>query len=371
MNKNLTINLAKDEYGKDLIIDLAAIKHLFIAGSTGSGKSVLLHNILSTLLTNNSPEYLKLILIDPKRVELNVYANIPHLLTSPMYDPKKAILAMKWARKEIDRRYETLKNHDCKDIDVYHKTIVEPTIGKHKNAIIHGDDPDYQSNLPETMPNIVIMVDEFSDLVQAYPKEVEPAVLKIAQMGHVVGVHIIISTSRLSTKIFTASLRDAIGARIAMQTSSIQDSKLIIGTADASLLRGSGDMLFRDGLKYIVRGQGKLISYEDVKAQCKSLQVEYMDESRAEVNLIPTETRSSAAFDAMAEAGDADDIYDEAREAVISAGKASTSYIQRKLGVGYSRAAMLMDMLEEGGVIGPANGSKPREVIVQVSAKHL
>lgn len=362
MNENLTINLAKDEYGKDLIIDLAAIKHLLIAGSTGSGKSVLLHNILSTLLTNNSPEYLKLILIDPKRVEMTVYDNIPHILTPVIIDPRKAILAMKWAGKEIDRRYETLKNHDCKDIDTYHNTVLEPAIEKYRKAIKSDDDQDHYLTLPETMPNIVVVVDEFSDLVQAYPKEAEPVVLKIAQMGHVVGVHIIISTSGLSTKIFTASMRDAIGARIAMQTSSVQDSKLIIGTADASMLRGAGDMLFRDGLKYIVRGQGKLISYEDVKMQCKSLHEAYRDEVMSEIRL---EARASDAFDAMVEASDADDMYDAAREVVISAGKASTSYIQRKLRIGYSRSAKLMDMLEERGVIGPANGSDPREVITQ------
>lgn len=359
MNENLTINLAKDEYGKDLIIDLAAIKHLLIAGSTGSGKSVLLHNILSTLLANNSPEYLKLILIDPKRVEMNVYASIPHLLTPPIYDPRLAILAMKWAGKEMDRRYETLKKHDCKDINTYNNTVLAPAVKKYKKAIKSDEEQDHHYSLPETMPNIFIVIDEFSDLLQAYPKEVEPAVLKIAQMGHVVGMHIIISTSRLSTKIFTASLRDAIGARIAMRTSSAQDSKLIIGTADAAMLRGAGDILFRDGLKYIVRGQGKLILYDDVKAQCKSLHEAYKDEAMYELNL---RDRASDSFYAV-DNGEIDELYDSAKEATIKSGKASTSFLQRRLGVGYSRAARLMDMLEQEGVIGPAQGSGPREVI--------
>ncbi|MFA6458970.1 MAG: FtsK/SpoIIIE domain-containing protein [Candidatus Paceibacterota bacterium] len=362
MNTNLTINLAKDEYDKDLVIDLTSVKHLLVAGSTGSGKSVLLHNILSTLLTNNTPEYLKLVLIDPKRIEMAVYNKVPHLLTPVITDPKKAILAMKWAGKEIERRFEVLKNNECKDIDTYHNTVLAPAIEAYKKSIKSDDENHHYLTLPETMPHIVIVIDEYSGLVQAYPKEVEPVVLKIAQMGHAVGIHIIISTSRLGTKIFTAAMRDAIGTRIAMQTYSVQDSKLIIGTADASILRGAGDMLYRDGLRYIVRGQGKLISYEDVKAQCKSLQDAYKDEVTNEIRL---DARASDAFDAMAEASDADDMYDEAREAVISAGKASTSYIQRKLGIGYSRSAKLMDMLEERGVIGPANGSEPREVIVQ------
>ncbi len=371
MNKNLTINLAKDEYGNDLIIDLSSVKHLLVAGSTGSGKSILLHNIVSTLLMNNRPEHLKLIVIDPKRVELNVYANIPHLLTSPIFEPKKAILAMKWAGKEMDRRYETLKNHDCKDIDIYHNTVMAPVVEKYRKAIKSDDDQDHHYSLPETMPDIVIVIDEFSDLVQAYPKEVEPVVLKIAQMGHVVGIHIIISTSRLSTKIFTASLRDAIGARIAMQTSSIQDSKLIIGTGDACMLRGGGDLLFRDGLKYIIRGQGRLVLYEDVKNQCKFLEDEYKEVSEDTLDLTPPKSLANAAFDAMSNAGEEDDLYDLAKEATLEAGKVSSSYLQRKLGVGYSRAAHLIDMLEENRIIGPANGAKPREVMVQVSAKHL
>lgn len=359
MNKNLTINLAKDEYGKDLIIELFTVKHLLVAGSTGSGKSVLLHNILSTLLTNNSPEHLKLILIDPKRVEMNVYTNVPHMLTPVIFDPKKAILAMKWVGKEIDRRYETLKNNDCKDIDTYHNTVLAPAVEKYRKAIKSDDEQDHHLTLPETMPKIVIVVDEYSDFTQIYPREFESAVLKIVQLGHTVGVHMILSSSRISPKIYTKAIQDAVGARIAMQTASVQDSKLIIGTNDACMLRGGGDLLFRDGLKYIVRGQGKLISYENVKAKCKLLQETYKDELMSEVNLNSSTTGSSA-FDY-----ENDDLYDSAKEATIESGKVSTSYLQRKLGVGYSRAAKLMEMLENKGVIGPANGSKPREVIVQ------
>lgn len=333
--KNLTINLAKDEYGKDLIIDLSRVKHLLIAGSTGSGKSVLLHNILSTLITNNSRECLRLILIDPKRVEMSVYAKIPYMLTPVIIDIKKAILAIRWATTEMIRRYEALEKNGVKDIG--------------------------SRDLPETMPHVVIVIDEFSDLMDVYPRETESAVLKIAQMGHVVGIHIIIATSRLGTKIFTSSIRDAIGARIAMQTASVQDSKLIIGTSDACMLRGSGDLLFRDGLKYIVRGQGRLVSDEDIKTQCKSLYKDYGDGSTSGIGL---EASASDAFDMMIDDSDADELYEEARKEVIAPrGKASTSYIQRRLGIGYSHAAKLIDMLEKRGVIGPANGSKLREVI--------
>ncbi|MEI8249023.1 MAG: FtsK/SpoIIIE domain-containing protein [Candidatus Taylorbacteria bacterium] len=323
--RKLTVLLGNDEYGKELAIDFSTVKHLLVAGCTGSGKSVLLHKIIATLLENNSPQELKFIMVDPKIIELPVYNEVPHLLTPVITDQKKTVLALKWTAKEMSRRYDVFKENKCRSIQEY--------------------------NGAEKMPRIVIVIDELSDSMQTYPKETEPAILKIAQMGHVAGIHLILSTSRPSTKVFTVSIRDAISARIAFQTASIQDSKVIVGIEDACKLRGAGDMLFRDGLKYPIHGQIDLISHDDVKSLCKRLQNTYKDYVPAEV--------------AVSESSDEthDDLYDEACEAVVSAGAASTSYIQRKLGVGYSRAAQLMDMLESKGVIGPAQGSKPRRVI--------
>ena len=366
MKTNLNINIAKDEYGKDLIINIGTMKHLLIAGATGSGKSTLLHNIVSTLITNNFPHDMKLILVDSKRIELNAYTNIPHLLTPVIFDPKKAILAMKWAGKEIDRRFETLKRNDCKDIDTYHKTIVAPAIEKLREGIRPSDEEGF--TLPETMPRLVIVVDEYSDFTQIYPREIEAVALKIAQVGHSVGVHIILSTSRAGTKIFTKALQDAVSTRIALQTISVSDSKLVIGTGDAHTLRGSGDMLYREGMKYVSRGQVNMFTYEEAKSIANSVNEKYKDEIADSVNLTSSTASASAAFDAMNDNDsleDDDDMYEPAKEIVIKRKRASTSLIQRALGIGYSRAAKLMDALEEQGVIGPANGSEPRKVIAE------
>ena len=364
MNTNLSINIAKEEYGKDLVIDLATTKHLLVGGSTGSGKSTLLHKIISTLMTNNSPEVLKFILIDPKRVELTLYTDIPHMLTPAIIDPKKAVLAMKWAGKEIERRFDVLKKHDCKDIGVYHKTVLEPALEKYQKDASNDDDQDL-STLPETMPFVVIVADEFSDLMQIYPKEIQSAALKIAELGQSVGVYIILSTSRMSSAIITKPMQGAIVTRIALQTASVSDSKAIIGTSDAHTLRGKGDMIFREGLKYVIRAQVSPCTYDEAKTLVKSVCERYTEELGVNINLTPTASMASVALGIMAgdDSLETDELYDSAREAVIAAGKASTSYIQRALGIGYSRAAKIMDMLEEGGVIGPANGGEPRKVI--------
>ena len=268
LDANLNINIAKDEYGKNLVINIAAMKHLLIAGVSGSGKSTLLHNIVSTLISNNTPDAIKLVLIDPKRIELNAYAPVPHLLTPVIFEPKKAVLAMKWAGKEIGRRLETLERNGCKDVGTYHETILAPAIETLEKGIEPNDKESL--TLPETMPHIVVVVDEYSDLTQVYPKEIEAAALKIAQLGHSVGVHLILSSSRVSSKIYTKAILDAVGTRIALQTVSVPDSKLIIGTGDAHTLRGSGDMLYREGMKYIIRGQINMFTYEEAQSVSRS-----------------------------------------------------------------------------------------------------
>jgi S-DNA-T family DNA segregation ATPase FtsK/SpoIIIE len=326
MNTNLKINLGKDEYGKDLVIDLKLVKHLLIAGCTGSGKSTLHHKIITTLISNNTPNELKLILIDPKRVELPVYAHIPHLLTAVITDMRKGVLSMKWVLKEIDRRYDILKKANCKDI------------GEYKGE--------------EYMPTIVIEIDEFSDLMQTYPKETEPLVVKIAQIGSSVGIHIILSTSRPSTKILTKNIRDSITTRVAFQNFDSRDSKLVIGTADALSLHGHGDMLYRDGMKYVIRAQADYVSYEDVKALSQKLHEAYKGDVVGPTSVEEYEEEF------------ADDLYEDAKELVITTGKASTSYLQRRLGIGYSRAAQLLNALERNHIVGPANGSKPRLILV-------
>jgi S-DNA-T family DNA segregation ATPase FtsK/SpoIIIE len=341
MKIDLTINIAKDEYGKDLVINLDVIKNLLVSGITGSGKSVLLHKIISTLISNNDPEILRFILIDPKLIELSVYNKILHLLTPVINVPKKSILAMKWSIKEMERRYEILNAHKVQNIDAYHKTILEPAMATATEGIMSDE------SFPEMMPHIIIVIDELSVLMEKLPKEAESVISKIAEMGHAVGIHIILSTSRPSTKILKKSIRDLITARVALKTSSSVDSKIIIGNGDAHLLRGSGDMLFRDGMKYVIHGQANMISYDEIKTVVKS-------NSEIHGNNIEPIAISLFLLDDDISDG-VDSLYEDAKKITLKAGKISTSFLQRKLGVGYSRAASLIDMLEQKGVVGPMN----------------
>ncbi|MFA6554714.1 MAG: DNA translocase FtsK 4TM domain-containing protein [Candidatus Paceibacterota bacterium] len=370
--KPLLMSLGKDITGQAHFSNLAKAPHMLIAGTTGSGKSVTIHALITSLLYRNSPENLKFIMIDPKRVELTMYNKVPHLLTPVITDPKKAILALKWAAKEMSRRYDVLEQNAARDIDSYHKSVLGPALEKYKNAVASSsklEDSELQassSKLPETMPYIAIVIDELADIMQTYPRELESAIVRLAQMSRAIGIHLVISTQRPSVNVITGLIKANIPSRIALQVSSQIDSRTILDQMGAEKLLGAGDMLYLGGeMSKPVRLQSAYISESEVKRVVKYLIEEYKDQIIDEINLTPTEAGASAAFDSMT--GDSleeeDDLYESAREAVTSAGKASTSYIQRKLGVGYSRAAKLMDMLEERGVIGQANGSKPREII--------
>jgi S-DNA-T family DNA segregation ATPase FtsK/SpoIIIE len=376
--KPLFMSLGKDITGHAHFSNLGKAPHILIAGATGSGKSVSIHSLITSLLYRNSPENLRFIMIDPKRVELTLYNKIPHLLTPVITDPKKAILALKWAGKEMSRRYDVLEKSSARDIDSYHKNVLAPEVEKYKKLVDSkdADDSDLQaaaSKLPETMPYIVVVIDELADIMQSYPRELESAVVRLAQMSRAVGIHLIISTQRPSVNVITGLIKANIPSRVALQVASQIDSRTILDQPGAEKLLGAGDMLYLGGeMSKPVRLQSAFISESEVKRVVKFLRDQYKDEIMSEITLAtPTanqEPGGTAAFSADMgldndSLDDDDDMYEPAREAVVSAGKASTSYIQRKLGVGYSRAAKLMDMLEERGVIGPANGSKPREVI--------
>lgn len=368
-DKPLLMSLGKDITGKAHFSNLAKAPHMLIAGATGSGKSVTIHAVITSLLFRNSPESLKFIMIDPKRVELTLYNKIPHLLTPVITDPKKAILALKHAAKEMGRRYNVLEQHGARDIDSYHKNILAPAVEKMKAK------GEAESTMPETMPYLVIVIDELADIMQTYPRELESAIVRLAQMSRAVGIHLIISTQRPSVNVITGLIKANIPTRVALQVASQIDSRTILDQMGAEKLLGAGDMLYLGGdMSKPVRLQSSYISESEVKRVVKYFADEYKDDIRDEINLTPTEAGAQAAFNSMSDEDsleDDDDMYEPAKDAVISAGKASTSYIQRKLGIGYSRAAKLMDMLEERGVIGPANGSKPREVIGADSSGEL
>ncbi|MEN9913120.1 MAG: cell division protein ftsK, segregation ATPase FtsK/SpoIIIE, family [Candidatus Parcubacteria bacterium] len=368
-DKPLLMSLGKDITGKAHFSNLAKAPHALIAGATGSGKSVTIHAIITSLLYRNSPENLRFIMIDPKRVELTLYNKIPHLLTPVITDPKKSILALKWAGKEMSRRYDVLEKNGVRDIDSYHKTILAPALDawKKSGADKQPEEGDEAVKLPETMPYIVVIIDELADIMQTYPRELESAIVRLAQMSRAVGIHLILSTQRPSVNVITGLIKANIPTRVALQVASQIDSRTILDQQGAEKLLGAGDMLYLGGeMAKPIRLQSAYISEAEVKKVVKHLVDEYKDEIMDEVNIMPTEVGASAAFDSMLNSDsleEEDDLYESAREAVIAAGKASTSYLQRKLGVGYSRAAKLMDLLEQHSVIGPANGSKPREVL--------
>lgn len=363
-SKSLLIALGKDIPGQSHFADLAKMPHVLIAGTTGSGKSVTIHALITSLLYRNSPHQLRFIMIDPKRVELTLYNNIPHLLTPVVTNSKKAILALKWAAKEMDRRYDILEAESSRDVESYHKNILAPALKKLEK---HGGGD--KEELPETLPYIVIVIDELADIMQAYPRELESAIVRLAQMSRAVGIHLILSTQRPSVNIITGLIKANIPARIALQVSSQIDSRTILDTSGAEKLLGAGDMLYLSGdMSKPKRIQAALISEVEVKKVVKYLKESYEDTLPDDIELSEESVNDSIFAGSIDDepSDKDDDLYEEARETVIHAGKASTSYLQRKLRIGYSRAARLMDILEDRGVIGPADGSKPREILEPV-----
>lgn len=337
--------------GKPVIKSIASMPHLLIAGTTGSGKSVTIHAIISSLLYHHGPDDLRFIFADPKRVELTLYNGIPHLLTPVLTDPKKVILALKWAATEMNRRYDILESESVRDIGSYHKKLesgkVRPDGGEE----------------PDRMPYIVIVIDELADIMQAYPRELEAAIVRLAQMSRAVGIHLILSTQRPEVNVITGLIKANIPSRIALRVPTQIDSRTILDAAGAEKLLGAGDMLAIVGDNQPERLQSAFITEDEVKNVVKYLKNTYKDDVRDTIELTGSVSAEKSIF--SDDVTDDDELYEEARQIVIEAGKASTSYIQRKLKVGYARAARLMDMLEERGVIGGADGAKPREVLVE------
>ncbi len=363
--KPLTIALGRNIGGRSVFGNLAKMPHLLVAGTTGSGKSVTIHSIITSLLYRNGPDDLKLILIDPKRVELTLYNNIPHLLTPVITEAKKTILALKWAAKEMDRRYDILESESVRDIESYHNNIYTNSLKKIKK----NSESDEGEVAPDRLPYIVIIIDELADIMSSYPRELESAIVRLAQMSRAVGIHLIISTQRPEVNIITGLIKANIPARIALKVSSQIDSRTILDAGGAEKLLGAGDMLYSSGEAQPERLQSAFISEVEVKKVVKYLTDTYRDEISEEITLTSGSiSADKSIFESTLENEDDDDeLYEEARSCVIEAGKASTSYLQRKLKLGYARAARLMDKLEERGIIGPGDGAKPREVLEKIT----
>ncbi|MCK5123130.1 MAG: DNA translocase FtsK [Candidatus Pacebacteria bacterium] len=342
---NLGIILGRDVSGYPVIADLAKMPHLMIAGSTGSGKTVCINTLIVGLLFQNSPETLKFIMVDPKRVELTPYNDIPHLLTPVITDPDKAINSLKWSITEMENRYDLLSHLGCRNIESYNEAVKT----KFKQR--------------DVLPYIIIIIDELADLMATHGREMEAAVVRLAQMARAVGIHLVLSTQRPSVEVITGLIKANITTRIAFQVASQIDSRTILDTAGAEKLLGSGDMLYLSGDSNKPRRiQGVFISEEEVRKITGFLKNQ-KEESGEEYNEGITESKkSSLEFSADEGGADEDLLYDDAVEVVKNAGKASASLLQRRLRVGYARAARLLDIMEDKGIVGPADGAKPREV---------
>ena len=347
--------LGRDVAGFPVFADLAKMPHLLISGATGTGKSVTVHTMITSLLYRNPPEILRFIIVDPKRVELSVYNDIPHLLTPVITDPKTTVQALRWATREMDRRYDLLSVHGARDIVGFNAEIAKSGAGAQ-----HGE-----GESPEILPYIMIIIDELADLMATFPREVESSIIRLAQMARAVGIHLIVATQRPSVEVITGLIKANITSRIALQVASQIDSRTILDMAGAEKLLGNGDMLFLAGDTARPRRiQGAFVSEQEVKRV-----VAFLRETDApEYNEGILETKLEEDFRNIdTEEGDDDPLYADARGIVIQTEKASASYLQRRLRIGYARAARLLDLLEANGVIGPGEGAKPREVLIKTA----
>ena len=362
----ITVALGKDISGQVMVTDISEMPHLLVAGTTGSGKSICLHCMIVSMLYKAPPSELKFIFIDPKMVEFGRYNGIPHMLIPVVNDVKKASGALQWAVGEMLKRYKLFASNGVRDIDAYNRMVDKKKADPASNLI-----EDDESNIPlEHLPRIVIVIDELADLMMAAKNEVEDAICRLAQMARAAGLHLIIATQRPSVDVITGLIKANIASRIALTTGSAVDSRTILDTAGVEKLLGRGDMLFSPvSLPKPVRIQGCFVKEdEEIHKVCEFLRRQKISQNNAEVEAAieklaaASEKQNAGGSDSYAGDGGEDPMVEQAAEVVIEAGQASTSMLQRKLRLGYSRAARIMDILEDRGIIGPQEGSKPREV---------
>jgi serine/threonine protein kinase len=346
----LTIALGKTINGEGYIIDMAKLPHLLIAGASGTGKSVTLNAIICSILYKASPEEVKFIMVDPKRVELGLYEGIPHLLTPVVTDPKRASNALKWAVHEMEARYHKLAALGLRDIERYNRQVVEMT----SPSLF--DDP---AEPLKPLPYIVIVIDEIADLMMIARAEAEANVDRLAEMGTSVGLHLVIATRRTSADVITAVLRSAIPSRIAFRLSSKLESRTVLGSHGAEALLGEGDMLFLPSASSpVIRLHGSFAGEGEIKRLTDFIRKQAEPDYNKEVTMSEQESIEANRFE-----GDQDELFDEALAIVTDMGRASTSVLQRRLSIGYGRAAVILDAMERQGFIGPGEGSKPRKVL--------
>ena len=342
-SSKITFAVGKDIAGKAIVADLKGMPHLLIAGSTGSGKSVCINSIISSILYKADPDEVKLVLIDPKVVELGNYNGIPHLLIPVVTEPAKAAAALNWAVAEMTDRYKKFAENQVRDLESYNDTM----------RLVGESD--------QVLPQIVIIIDELADLMMAAPSQVEESICRLAQMARAAGMHLIVATQRPSVDIITGVIKANIPSRIAFAVSSQFDSRTILDMSGAEKLVGKGDMLFNPlGMGKPVRVQGTFVSDSEVHSVIEHVksQVEEVEYSGDVMNTIEKGNLPQSKDD------DADELLQEAIECVVAAGQASVSMLQRRFRIGYNRAARIVDMMEARGIVSPQDGSRPRQVLL-------
>lgn len=355
--------IGKDIAGDSVVGELNKMPHLLIAGQTGSGKSVMINTLLTSLLYRNSPSEMKLILVDPKQVEMAPYEDIPHLITPVINEPEKTISALKWAVNEMERRYKLLAEHKVRDIKTYNGMV---QTGKTK-IVVQDEEGHEQQHENGAMPYIVIVIDELADLMMVAARDVEALIVRLAQKARAVGIHLVLATQRPSVDVITGLIKANVPARIAFTVASQVDSRTILDQIGAEKLLGQGDMLMLTAaMPKPKRIQGAWVTDEEVIKITDHLRLQSPPQYNDEVVSQPVQLngKGGVVMDFDSNADGHDDMFTDAVRVVIESGKASASLLQRRLRVGYARAARLVEEMEEQGIIGPADGARPRDVLV-------
>ncbi|HRE79981.1 MAG TPA: DNA translocase FtsK [Opitutaceae bacterium] len=372
--------LGKDVSGKPIVSDLTKMPHLLIAGATGSGKSVCINSIVASILYSKSPKDLRLIMVDPKIVELKVFNSLPHMLIPVVTEPKKVPAALKWLLGEMEQRYQIFAKIGVRNIVGFNNrkrasadaTSLPPP---QEQAGLEGIDPttDDGIEVPDRLPYIVAIVDELADLMMVAPAEIETSIARLAQLARAAGIHLIIATQRPSVNVITGVIKANLPSRIAFQVASQVDSRTILDTKGADTLIGRGDMLFSPpGSSRLIRAQGAFVSDDEVHGVVDFLKRNgppvYASEVQAQIDRDAKEGEEDDDGDEDASLGDDAELFKQAIEVLKSTRRASTSMIQRRLRIGYNRAARIMDLMEDKGIVGPDNGSSPREILVDIDS---
>ena len=372
----LPIALGKDVSGKPLISDLTKMPHLLIAGATGSGKSVCINAIVASILYSKSPQEVRMLMVDPKVVELKIFNTLPHMLIPVVTEPKKVPGALKWLLAEMEQRYQMFAKVNVRNILGFNgrkKGATLDPVEAAAQAMLTGVDPttDDSIELPEKLPYIVAIIDELADLMMVAPAEIENSIARLAQLARAAGIHLIIATQRPSVNVITGVIKANLPSRIAFQVASQVDSRTILDGKGAETLIGRGDMLFSPpGSSRLVRAQGAFVSDEEIIAIVDDLKQngppQYAAAVQQQIDRAASEGDDSSSGEGDDDLGDDTELFKKALDVLRSTKRASTSMIQRRLRIGYNRAARIMDIMEDKGIVGPENGSSPREIMVDL-----